>query len=95
MTRNMTILMAAALAGGLLATDAQARGGGGGHGGGFGGGQVGHGNFGPSRAWIGQSNPGARDLARPTDPNQVFSLPGFVARKSEDIRRYWGGRIHC
>ena len=31
MTRNMTILMAAALAGGLLATDAQARGGGGGH----------------------------------------------------------------
>jgi hypothetical protein len=37
----MTILMAATLAGGLLATDAQARGGGGGHGGGFGGGHVG------------------------------------------------------
>jgi hypothetical protein len=32
----MTVLMAAALAGGLLATDAQARGGGGGHGGGGG-----------------------------------------------------------
>jgi hypothetical protein len=43
--RMMTLLMAATLAGGLLATDAEARGGGGGfgggHGGGFGGGHVG------------------------------------------------------
>jgi hypothetical protein len=39
LTRTMTILMAATLAGGLFASDAQARGGGGGgHGGGFGGG---------------------------------------------------------
>jgi hypothetical protein len=50
LARRMTVLMAATLAGGLLATDAQARGGGGhgggggfggGHGGGFGGGHVG------------------------------------------------------
>jgi hypothetical protein len=41
LTRIMTILMAVTLAGGLLATDSQARGGGGGHGGGIGGGHVG------------------------------------------------------
>jgi hypothetical protein len=34
---------------------------------------------GPSGASIGLANPGTRDLARPTDPNQVFSLPGFPA----------------
>jgi hypothetical protein len=77
LTRIMNILMAATLAGDLLATDAQARGGGGGYGGGFGGGHVR--NFGPSSGSIGRANPGARDLARPTDPNQVFNLPGFVA----------------
>jgi hypothetical protein len=69
LTWTMTILMTAALAGALFATDAQARGGGGGR----------VRNFGPSSASIGLANPGARDLARPTDPNQVFSLPGFVA----------------
>ena len=37
------------------------------------------GNFGPSGASIGLANPDARDLARPTDPNQLFSLPGFTA----------------
>jgi hypothetical protein len=36
------------------------------------------GNFGPSSAAIGQANPGAQDVARPVDPNQVFSLPGFT-----------------
>jgi len=41
LARIITVLMAATLAGGLLATDAQARGGGGDHGGGFGGGHVG------------------------------------------------------
>jgi hypothetical protein len=82
MTRIMTILMAAALAGGLLATDAQARGGGGGLGGGFGGGHFGHGSFGQSSASIARANPGARDLARLTDPNQVFGLPGFPSRPS-------------
>ena len=41
LARIMTVLMAAALAGGLLTTDAQARGGGGHGGGGFGGGFAG------------------------------------------------------
>src|ERR1700730_18945570 len=34
------------------------------------------GNFGPSSEWVGQANPGARDPARPVDPNQVRNLPG-------------------
>ena len=37
----VTLLMAATLAGGLFASEAQARGGGGGHGGGLGGGHIG------------------------------------------------------
>ncbi len=39
--RTLTLLMAATLAGGLFAPEAQARGGGGGHGGGLGGGHIG------------------------------------------------------
>ncbi len=34
------------------------------------------GNFGPSGVSISQTNPGAQDLARPVDPNQVRNLPG-------------------
>jgi hypothetical protein len=47
LARIMTVLMAAALAGGLLTTDAQARGGGGNGGGGFGGGFAGGHGGGP------------------------------------------------
>jgi hypothetical protein len=36
-------------------------------------------NFGPSSASIGQANPGVQHLARPTDPNQIRSLPGLTA----------------
>ena len=70
MTRIMTILMATTLA---AAAPAMAQGSN----------ATSHalrfGNFGPSSASISRANPGVRDLARPTDPNQVFSLPGITA----------------
>ena len=37
------------------------------------------GNFGPTSDAIGRANPGNQARERPTDPNQIRSLPGFVA----------------
>ena len=37
------------------------------------------GNFGPTSDAIGRANPGNQARTRPTDPNQIRSLPGFVA----------------
>jgi hypothetical protein len=37
------------------------------------------GNFGPTSDAIARTNPGNQVRERPTDPNQIRSLPGFVA----------------
>jgi hypothetical protein len=37
------------------------------------------GNFGPTSDAIARTNPGNQARERPTNPNQAFGLPGFVA----------------
>ena len=43
------------------------------------------GNFGPSSASIGQANPGAQALARPTDPSQGRDHPGAPSTASTPV----------
>ena len=43
------------------------------------------GNFGPTSDAIGRANPGNQARERPTDPNQIRSLPGFVAPSQSQL----------